>query len=120
MHITKIDAANPCYPLLTLESLGIDIPDKIFQRGGYDMRGVKCDLWSLADPKITAKAGQPWTWRVRHSNLCDVRSFSGCSMHWRKLFTSLLPLGTSAAGLGQQDPIKVSIKDTSKMTIASV
>ena len=52
---------------MVLENLDIDLAEKVKQRGGYDLRGLKCDLMALAEPKILAKNPKPVIWKVRWS-----------------------------------------------------
>ena len=63
VHVTKVDAANKCYFMKILENAELNVPERVAQRGGYDLRGVNCDLWQLASPKITAQAAQPAIWK---------------------------------------------------------
>jgi hypothetical protein len=69
VHVTRIDPANKCYFFMKMADAAIDFDQRVKQRGGYDMRAVKCDLLELADPKILAKPGLKTTrWKV--GSLC--------------------------------------------------
>lgn len=67
VNVIPIPLDNYCYPLeqaLSDRGPPFDSSQRVKLRGGYDLRGVTCDLWEYLDEDERQRVGTPVQWQV--------------------------------------------------------
>ena len=86
-HVTFVSTYDVCLPLQALEGYNPDFDSKVLQLGGFDMKGVSCDLWEFAPANVKQAAGTATSWMVIEDCFC---LFLFCKFHF------LTPVSMSA------------------------